>query len=224
MYQTLIQRYENGCQMLMDQREDGYHFLGASFIVHPNGYLLTAPHLLKEAKSPVVVHSAQPGVFTPLAVDNASTLPVRPVQIDESRGVALLKMEMEEVIAAPDDFLGSVKTVYEGTHCLTFGVPFGHFRIHNIMVMRAMVSAKLISPNGTNLLAFDTLIHPGDVGGPLVSTDDGRIIGVIQGPFNPMEIQQVEQPPDYHLPSNFSYAVSIEYAEPLLRAEGLLTV
>lgn len=208
--------------MLMEQRADGFHFLGSAFMAGDGGYLLTAAHLLDEVEKPVVVHTAQPGIFTSLTADDAATLAVQVVARDEAHNIALLKLENTEVIGLSDDILGSPGTMPEGTYCLTIGVPFGHFRIHNVMVMQTMLSGKLVSPNLTHLLVFDTQVHPGDVGGPLINTEDGRIVGVIQGGFNPLLIQEVEQPDDYHLVSNFSYAVSIEYAIPLLQAEGLV--
>jgi len=222
MHQTLIQRYTNGTLMLMDRRDDAYHFLGTAFIVHSKGYLLTAARLLEGARNLALVNPAQPGLFSPLAVESAAAYGVTAVGTDASRDVALLKMDIGEgLIEAPEDFIGNPETLTEGTYLLAFGVSFGHFRVHNVMAMRAMLSAKILSPNETRLLVYDADIHPGDVGGPLVNVEKGRIVGVIQGSFNPLHFQESREPDDYQLPSGYSYAVSIEYAHPLMEAEGL---
>lgn len=221
MHQTLIQRYENGCLMLLDEREDGFHFLGTAFMVDAGGYLLTAAHLLRAARKPVVAYPAPGGDFTPLAIDEAQSYPVAIAQEDAARDLALLKMELDFELSVPDDLIGNPQGVGEGTHLLTFGVSFGHFRIHNTMVTGSLLSAKLISPNDTCILVFDTQIHTGDAGGPMVNTETGRIIGLVQGIFNPLMLQELKQPEDYQMPSNFSYAVSMDYARPLFEAEGL---
>lgn len=221
MHQSLIQRFENSCLMVMDQQQDGYAFVGSAFVVHGDGYLLTAAHILESAQNPVLVTPAQPGVFTPMTVESSHTFPVEVAQSDTSRNISLLKMEGPSDLGGPVDLIGNPETVLEGTPLLGFGVSFGHFRIHNVMVMQSMLSAKVVSQNQSNLLVFDRPIHPGDVGGALINAERSRIIGVIQGVFNPMQIQQIEQPDDYILETNLSYAVSIEYALPLFEAEGI---
>lgn len=223
MHQTLIQRYENGCLMLMEEKDGSFQFLGTSFIIHSKGYLLTAAHLLKGVEKPVAVNAAQPGVFSGLTADSAALIPVTVAQLDEEHDLALLRLNIDAEIGSPDDFIGNPEEVEEGTHTLSFGISFGHLQIHNVLVLQSMVSAKMISVNQTRLLLFDTPVHPGDVGGPLVNTEDGRIIGLVQGIFNPLQILQKEEeaPSDYQLPSRHSYAVPIDYAYALLEAEGL---
>lgn len=221
MHQRLIQRYESGCLMLMDQRPEGYFFLGTSFMVESRGYLLTAAHLLREAVHPVVVNTAPTGVFAPLALDSGAVHPVEIVAQTPERDLALLKMEVQAETPAAPDYLGNPETIQEGTFLAALGFSFGHFRIHNIMVMGGLLAAKVISPNGTNLLILDSASHPGDPGGPLINTEDGRIIGIIQGVFDPTELVPESPSEDYRIPSRFTYAVSIEYAQPLLENAGI---
>ena len=221
MLQTLIQRYENGCLMLMEQKDTEFHFLGTAFIIHEQGYLLTAAHLLNEVQRPVVVNAAQPGVFSELSTETQGSLPVRIAQIDRERDLALLQLEIDAEFGSPADFIGNPEDVEEGTFALSIGIPFGHLRIHNVMVMNSMISAKLLSSNQTKLFLFDGPVHPGDVGGPLINSEDGRIVGLVQGIFNPLQIMQQDAPDEYQIPSRFSYAVSIEYAKPIMETAGL---
>ncbi|MGF1451479.1 MAG: hypothetical protein ACFB21_05335 [Opitutales bacterium] len=53
MHQQLIQRYESGCLMLMDQRPEGYFFLGTSFMVESRGDLLPGGALLAGTVDPL---------------------------------------------------------------------------------------------------------------------------------------------------------------------------
>ena len=221
MHQNLIQRFENSCLMVMDQQADGYVFLGSAFLIDSEGYLLTAAHILENAHNPILISPAQPGVFTPLIVESSHTYSFSLVETDPEHNVALLKMEGTWELGGPGDIIGNPETAREGLHLLTFGVSFGHFRIHNVMVMQSMLSAKVVSQNESNLLVFDSLVHPGDIGGALVNTEKGRVLGIIQGTFDPFQIQRLEPPENYDLPSNLSYAVSIEYAKPLLEAQGI---
>jgi len=90
------------------------------------------------------------------------------------------------------------------------------------MVAQAMLSAKMLTANETRVLVFDTRTHPGDIGGPLVNAENGRILGILQGQFNLVAIQGIKEPENYRMESRFSYAVLIEYAWVLLNQEGLL--
>jgi len=222
MHQTLIQQYEDSCLMLMDEREDGFHFLGTAFFIHPQGYLLTAAHLLEKAGKPTLVAPEPPGAFTPMSREDSQTFPVEVVQLEPERDTALLKIPIENEIAAPDDYIGNPEELGEGAQLLTFGISFGHYRVHKILVSQAMLSAKILTPNQTRILVFDGRIHPGDIGGPIVETHSGRIVGVIQGNFNPITLQQADMPDDYELRSRYSFAVAIDYAHDILRERNLI--
>ena len=72
------------------------------------------------------------------------------------------------------------------------------------------------------MLLFDTKVHDGMAGAPLVSADDGRVIGVVVGRFSPVEdggdfVRGSD--PGYH--TQISYAVSIEYGLAMMEGTGL---
>ncbi|MGM0425584.1 MAG: S1 family peptidase, partial [Thermodesulfobacteriota bacterium] len=77
--------------------------------------------------------------------------------------------------------------------------------------------------NETNLLVFNTMIHHGDIGGPLVNSVDGRIVGIIAGRFDPEVILHRQSRPQREetYQTNISYAVSIEYGTHLMQEQGL---
>lgn len=221
MSTTIIQRYQNCAFMLMERNDANYRFLGTAFVVHEDGYLLTAAHAIQGADNLVAVNAFQPGSPSPLFREDANTYELMVARTDEQRDLALLKMDIPEQISVPDNYMGNPENVDEGSMLLTFGVSFGHFRIHRVLTMEAMLSGRLVTPNGTDIILFDKLVHPGDVGGPVIAADEGRIVGVMQGNFNPLHIQSIEHPEDYDLRSSHSYAVSITYARQLLEDEGL---
>lgn len=223
MYQAMIQRYEAGCMMLMRRGGGGVLFLGTAFLVHPGGYLLTAAHLVSDAADLVAVPYRPTGGFAPLTTENVTPIAVSVTRVDATRNVALLKLEANLEIGAPDHIIGNTDHLQEGTYLLTFGFSFGHLRVHSVNVMHAMLSFKALSLNETRLLMFDTPMYWGGIGGPLVNTDDGRVVGVLQGRFDPRVAggETTEADVADRFESYISYAVAIEYGAELMQAEDL---
>lgn len=223
MYQAMIQRYEAGCMMLMRREGGAVLFLGTSFLVHPDGYLLTAAHLAADAEDLVAVPYYPSEGFAPLTTENVHPIGVAVAQVNEARNVALLKLEADLEIGAPDHIIGNTDQLFEGTYLLSFGYSFAHLRVHNVNVMHSMLSFKALSLNETKLLVFDTPMYWGGVGGPLVNTEDGRVVGVLQGRFDPMVAsgQSARSEVAEQVESYISYAVAIEYGAELIEAEGL---
>jgi hypothetical protein len=73
------------------------------------------------------------------------------------------------------------------------GYSFGHEQLHAILTTSAVVSAKIRSPNDTRLILFDNMVHDGDRGRPLVHVADGRIVGIVSGRFEPIEVVRGSQ-------------------------------
>jgi serine protease Do len=223
MYQAMIQRYEAGCMMLMRRDGGGVLFLGTAFLVHPEGYLMTAAHLVSDSEDLVAVPYEPVDGYTPLTTENVRPIDVSVARVDETRNVALLRLEADLEIGAPDHIIGNTDHLQEGTYLLTFGFSFGHLRVHNVNVMHAMLSFKALSLNGTRLLVFDTPMYWGGIGGPLVNADDGRVVGVLQGRFDPLVASGRASPSDAadDFESYISYAVAVDYGAELIKAEGL---
>ena len=213
--------------MLARRQSESVHFLGSAFLVHANGYLLTAAHLVTAAAEDLVVVATAPDDdFLPLTADRVTAMPVTVVALDAEHDVALLRIEPTLQIGVPDDFLGSTAAVRQGASVMALGYSFGHHQVHAAMATDAVVTAKLRSRNGTSLILYGAAFHEGDRGGPLVHVQDGHIIGVISGRFEPAEITRAaiaERAPgdsaDNRLAaaeSHVSYAVAIEYGLALM--------
>jgi len=224
MLQAVSQKFRSGCLMLAREDEDTIAFLGSAFIVHRDGYLLTAAHLVAQGERLVVVPAAFTDEFAPITVDRVAAVRVSVVQRDPDNDVALLKLDQTIGIEVPDDFLGSTGAVRTGASLMHLGYSFGHQQVHSLLGFSSVVSAKIRSLNSARLILFDTMVHQGDRGGPLVHVADGHIVGIVSGRFQADEVARGstdwarEVPPE----TNVSYAVAIEYGLELMRMEGLI--
>ncbi len=223
MLQNVTQKYSGGCMMLMHKQGQALNFLGTCFLVHGQGYLLTAAHLCDPEQELMVVPNPQDEDFLPVTQDKVSPLPVSLVQANQENDVALLQLDPDLDITAPDHIVGNPEQIAIGTSLASFGFSFGYYRLHNLHVMDAVLTSKITSLNETNLLVFNTMIHHGDIGGPLVNVLDGRIVGLIAGRFDPEVIlhkQSRAQREDTYQ-TNISYAVSIEYGIQIMQEQDL---
>jgi serine protease Do len=224
MYKNTAMKFSSGCFLLVRKKGNSVFFLGTAFLIHEEGYLLTAAHLLENNKDNLmVVKPLEPDGFTQVSFDTVSAIEVEAIEIDSVHNAALLKFRTKFNIETPDHLAGSAESTIIGTSLLCFGFPFGHQDLHNLTAQGTMLSSKILSKDGTNLLLFDSVVHEGMSGGPIVNLDDGRVIGIIIGRFSPIEnggdFVKIDEHPDYQ--TGFSYAISIEYGTKLLQNTGL---
>lgn len=226
MLQAVTHKFSSGCMMLVRDQQDQASFLGSAFLVHRQGYLLTAAHLVVDPSALRVVPTVTEERFSPMTFDRVAAMPVSVVQRDTRHDVALLRIDQELDIGVPDDFLGSTENVRPGASVMSLGYAFGHEQMHVILTASAVVSAMIRSPNDTQLILFDSMAHDGNRGGPLVHVIDGHIIGIISERFEPAEVVRGSKEWDRVPPrdTNMSFAVAIEYGLELMRQEGLMDV
>jgi serine protease Do len=220
MLQGVSHKFRSGCMMVARQHGDAIEFLGSAFLVHAQGYLLTAGHLVASTDGLVVVPSEPSDDFLPMTIERVAAMPVAVVARDMERDVALLKIDQAVEITVPDDFLGNTEAVRQGASVMALGYSFGHHQVHTVMAYDAVVTAKIRSRNGTDLVLYGSPFHEGDRGGPLVHVQDGHVVGIISGRFEPGQIG-AHVPEDDRLAlaeTNVSYAVAIEYGLKLLAA------
>ena len=224
MLQEVSRKFRSGCMMLMRDEGEALTFLGSSFLVHREGYLLTAAHLVSRPVGLLIVPTSFSDGFAPMTFDRVAGMPVSVVRQDREHDVALLRIERGVEIEVPDDFLGATENVRPGASVMSLGYSFGHQQLHTVITLSGVVSAKLRSPNDTGLILFDNMVHDGDRGGPLVHVADGHIVGLVSGRFEPAEVVRGSLDWDRAPPrdTNVSYAVAIDYGVDLMRAEGLL--
>jgi serine protease Do len=225
MLQTICQKFSGGCMMVMRQHGESVSFLGTAFLVHEAGYLLTVAHILPKDKKLLVVPGEPGNDFTPVSHRRVTTLPVSVAQRDPDRDVALLRIDQPMEMRLPDHFLGSAENMYLGNSVMAMGYAFGYQTLHTLVAMNAVICAKVLSNNQSKLLLFDSMVHDGDRGGPLVSVGDGLVIGIINGRFDPQEAasEYTDGSKTVATNTNISYALAIEYGIDLMEKEGLIS-
>ena len=226
MLQDIYFQYRGACMMLFQREEKEVAFRGTAFLAHPEGYFLTAAHLITDNAELMVVPSDETDNFTQIHTETVSPFPVELRQIDREHDVALLKFAEEVEISIPDHVMGSPDQVPVGNPVACLGFPFGYYYIYNQLIKQAVICSKILSGNETKIFLFDTLVHDGNRGGALVNIYDGRIIGVIGGRFEPQEIlsDKLKKASELPIKSDVSYAVSIEHAIDIMKKEELKIV
>ena len=223
MFKHISQKFSGGCFYLLRQREDSVVFLGTVFLIHEDGYLLTASHLLEENYDGLLAgRSSKPEEFSPLSLDTVQAIPLEVVKTDLITNTALLRFKKKLIINTPDHMIGNVESVFLGSSVLALGFPFGHQELHNLAVQSGVIASKVSLRDHVNLFLFDSAIHTGMAGGPLVNYADGRVIGIMMGLFVPKEDGGDflrGSHPGYE--TSFSYAVSIEYGKAMVEELGL---
>jgi len=212
-------RFKGGCVMLLREEGEQVEFVGTAFLVHPEGYLLTAAHVVPEKGSLIVSPSHYGTEFATTDNKTVPTLHARVVRVDKEHDVALLGFKRDAEIAMPDHVIGSPEDTLPGTSVACLGYSYGFFHVYSQCIYQAVATAKVHSPSGMKFFMFDAVGGEGLRGGPLVDVLDGRIIGIVGGRFYPSQLSGQE--PEGAPASTVSYAISIDYGAELLRQEGL---
>ena len=217
MLETVSQRFQGSCMMVMRRSGGEAIFLGSSFLVHPEGYLITTDRIIDQAEALMVFPPEAKEAFMPVTREEVTPVPVEVVARNITRDVALLKMTPELEIHMPDGVLGGPEEDPRGAMLMSLGVPFGYYRFHGVVAVQSVLSSRIKSSTGTNLIIFDRRVQYGDIGGPLISVNETRVIGVVGGVFDPLVLQG-QKTPEGAIPinSDLSYAISIEYGMELL--------
>ena len=224
MLQAVYQRFAGSCMMLMRRGEEEATFCGTAFLVHDDGYLLSASACTGGEDNLVAVPYYPSNDFTDLTHEEVSPIPVQVLRTDPKRGIALLRFVPEMDISVPDHVLGKAGRSEVGASVMGLGFSFGHNRLHNLVALHSTLCSKIETPSGNRLILFDAIVHDGDYGGPLVDAHDARIIGIILGTFDPVEVWRDEHPRSVSVTPSLSYACSIEYGIELLEAEEVEVV
>ena len=226
MLQDIHFQYKGACMMLFQREGNEVSFRGTAFLVHPDGYLLTAAHLVTGNKRLMVAPMEEIEAFTPVGAETVTPYPVTVKQLDRDRDLALLKFEQETEVSMPPHVMGAPGQIPVGQSTACIGFPFGYYYIYNQIIQQGVICAKFLSKNGTRLFLFDAVVHDGSRGAPLINVYDGRIIGVVGGRFEPQEIlpERVAGFSELPIKSFISYAVSIDHAVGLMEKEDLAVI
>ncbi|CAK0769621.1 putative periplasmic serine endoprotease DegP-like [Gammaproteobacteria bacterium] len=150
------------------QEEQQARALGSGFIISPDGYILTAAHVVKDADV-IVVRDTNRREWT-----------AKVVGADSLIDVALLKVNATDL---PIARIGNSDTLKVGQWVLAIGQPFGL----DYTATSGIVSALGRSlPNDTYVpfIQTDVAVNPGSSGGPLYSMN-GAVVGINSQIYSP---------------------------------------
>lgn len=160
---------------------------GTGVIVHQDGYVLTAHHVVANARRIVIVTSGE--IRHPAVV----------VSADPDQDLALLKIEAVGLSEAALGYAGGVRL---GQEVFVFGFPFG---LREVSVSQGRVGA--VRTKGVKrVFQVDAAINPGNSGGPVFNRS-GEVVGIVTTKFSH---------PSGIVPEGMAFAVPISYATPLL--------
>lgn len=136
--------------------------LGSGFILSPNGYIVTAAHVVRGANHIMVT------------LANHHAYPAKLVGLSVRYDTALLKIAGHHLPTVP---VGNSRKLKVGQWLLAVGAPFGFFNT----VTQGVVSAVDRSlPHDDEYIPFiqsDVPINPGNSGGPLFNMS-GQVVGI----------------------------------------------
>ncbi len=221
MLKSVYHTYRGGCMMLYSLEGQELVFLGTAFVIHSSGYLVTVAHILYRYDNLVVAPFDASTEFLPLGCDRVSTIPVKLTQIQMSRDLALLKFKEDMGLQVPAHLIGRSEGAPVGSSVACLGYAFGHYQLHNQVLQQAVICSKAQSENETKLLLFDTMVHNGSRGAPLVNLYDNRVVGVVSGRFDPAEMARDITRDREYFDTNISFAVDVSHVVELMEVEEL---
>ena len=136
---------------------------GSGFIIDPQGYILTAQHVIDKAKE------------IEIRLSDLQRLPARVIAADSQIDVAILKIETEREL--PILTIGDSDAIRVGELTVLLGFPFGRESSMNLGIISRSGRSY---PNSASyeFIQTDAGAYPGGSGGPLLNRN-GHVIGMI---------------------------------------------
>jgi serine protease Do len=165
MFNDPFFRHFFGEQFGDDQpREHKSQSLGSGVIVSPDGYILTANHVVEDAESVKVALSTGEKEFD-----------ARVIGTDPPTDVAVLKIETKKPL--PALVIADSDKLEVGDVVLAVGNPFGVGQTLTKGIVSALSRSGFGINGYENFIQTDAAINPGNSGGALVDTE-GRLVGI----------------------------------------------
>jgi len=136
---------------------------GSGFIIDPRGYVLTAQHVIDNAKE------------IEIRLADSRRLPARVIAADSQTDLAILKVQSNEQL--PVLPLGDSDTIRVGDLAVVFGYPFGRESSMNLGIV-SRTGRTYPDSASFEFVQTDAGGYPGGSGGPLLNSK-GHVIGMI---------------------------------------------
>ncbi len=145
--------------------------LGSGVIVSPDGYILTANHVVADADEIQVAVSGNKNEFTAKVIGK-----------DQATDIAVLKIQAENL---PAITLADSDQLEVGDVVLAIGNPFGFSQTVTMGIISALGRSGLPGLNQyQDFIQTDAAINQGNSGGALVDAE-GRLVGINTAIFSP---------------------------------------
>ncbi|HPY74872.1 MAG: Do family serine endopeptidase [Planctomycetes bacterium] len=149
-------------QEQQDKKELRPSGMGSGFIIHPNGYIISNHHVVKDADEIKVVLS------------DKREFKAKVIGADEKTDVAVIKIEGENF---PFISLGDSNKLSVGEWVIAVGNPFGLNQTVTAGIISAKGRANMGIADYEDFIQTDAAINPGNSGGPLLNLN-GEVIGM----------------------------------------------
>jgi serine protease Do len=136
---------------------------GSGFIIDPQGYILTAQHVVDKAKE------------IEIRLADLQRLPARVIAADSQIDVAILKIQTEREL--PILTFGDSDAIRVGDLTVLFGYPFGRESSMNLGII-SRAGRSYPDSASYEFIHTDAGAYPGGSGGPLLNSK-GHVIGMI---------------------------------------------
>jgi serine protease Do len=137
--------------------------LGSGVIISPDGFILTANHVVSDADEIKVAIG-----------DDKKEYPARIIGKDAATDVAVLKIDADNLPAVT---LGDSEQLEVGDIVLAIGNPFGVGQTVTVGIVSALGRSGLHLNAYEDFIQTDAAINPGNSGGALIDAE-GRLIGI----------------------------------------------
>jgi S1-C subfamily serine protease len=139
---------------------------GTGFLASADGYILTNNHVISGNGN---LEARLPGVETPVSAEVVAR--------DETRDLALLKIEAPKGAHLQAIPLASDRAAQRGEQVAVLGYPLGDYVGAGLKLTTGVVSAMPEPGNGF-MLMLDAKVNPGNSGGPVCDAR-GRVVGIV---------------------------------------------
>ncbi len=136
--------------------------LGSGLIIDKRGYILTNSHVIGE------------GLNLKVQLWDGRSAPAQLIQKEDETDVALIKINMPDLVALP---MGDSNSLKVGHWVIAVGNPFGLTQTVSTGIISAVGRSEVGLLDYENFIQTDASINQGNSGGPLVNLQ-GEVIGV----------------------------------------------
>jgi serine protease Do len=163
---------------------------GTGFVVGPEGHIVTAYHIVKNAKR-IEIDTRQHDQPLPCTVIAVDTTPCHHFGAGINFDTAILRVQVSGLTLPPVK-LGEQTQTKEGLEMAFFGFPYGRLPWAGRFipsVKQGLISAVLSTTVGNRFyyhFQLDGMVNPGNSGSPIFIPETGEVVGMVLSYINPI--------------------------------------